>query len=123
MTRVLAAVIQRSGRYLVCQRPRHKRHGGLWEFPGGKLEPGETVLEAARRELREELAVDVVRVGSPMMAVRDPGSSFLVEFTAVEIVGEPSLIEHDDLAWLEPGELIDIELAPSDARFARSLLS
>jgi 8-oxo-dGTP pyrophosphatase MutT (NUDIX family) len=56
---VLAAVIRRQDRYLVCRRPAHKRHGGLWEFPGGKLEPGETLLEAARRELREELGAEV----------------------------------------------------------------
>src|SRR5690606_20769929 len=61
--RVLAAVIRRDGRWLVCRRPAHKRHGGLWEFPGGKLEPGESLLEAATRELEEELAVRVTGVG------------------------------------------------------------
>ncbi len=119
--RVLAAVVERDGRYLVARRPRHKRHGGLWEFPGGKLESGETLLDAARRELREELAVEVLAVGELMMAVRDPGSSYLVEFTQVTISGEPALIEHEDLAWLEPEELGGIALAPTDARFARSL--
>jgi 8-oxo-dGTP pyrophosphatase MutT (NUDIX family) len=48
---VVAAVIERDGRLLVCQRPAHKRHGGLWEFPGGKCDPGESDAEAARREL------------------------------------------------------------------------
>jgi 8-oxo-dGTP pyrophosphatase MutT (NUDIX family) len=52
--RVLAAVIRRNDRFLLCRRPSWKRHGGLWEFPGGKLEPGETPLEAAARELAEE---------------------------------------------------------------------
>ena len=50
----MAAVIERDGKLLVCRRPGHKRHGGLWEFPGGKLEPGETIVDAARRELDEE---------------------------------------------------------------------
>jgi len=52
---VVAAVIERDGKYLLCQRPQGKRYGGLWEFPGGKLLAGESLLEAARRELREEL--------------------------------------------------------------------
>ena len=56
--RVLATVIRRDGRLLVCQRPSHKRHGGLWEFPGGKVEPGESDLAASRRELAEELGVE-----------------------------------------------------------------
>src|SRR5690242_21147044 len=71
MTRVLAAVVLRYGRYLVCRRPAHKRHGGLWEFPGGKLEPGESLLDAANRELTEELNVSVVSVGEPIYSAHD----------------------------------------------------
>ena len=62
--RVLASVIQRHDRFLVCRRPLHKRHGGLWEFPGGKVKDGETDLEVARRELAEELGVHVTAVRS-----------------------------------------------------------
>jgi len=62
--RVLASVIERDQKLLVCRRPVHKRHGGLWEFPGGKVQKGESDLEAARRELREELAVEVTGVGA-----------------------------------------------------------
>ena len=51
--RVLAAVVRRDDRYLVCRRPAHKRHGGLWEFPGGKIHAGETLLGAARRAERD----------------------------------------------------------------------
>ena len=57
LVRVLAAVIKRNERYLICKRPENKRHGGLWEFPGGKIEIGESNFEAAVRELREELGV------------------------------------------------------------------
>ncbi len=80
LIRVLAAIIRDDDRYLVCLRPAHKRHGGYWEFPGGKLEVGETLLEAARRELREELDVEVIAAGEPIFSSRDPGSQFLIEF-------------------------------------------
>jgi 8-oxo-dGTP diphosphatase len=71
--RVLAAVIQVGERYLVCLRPSHKRHGGLWEFPGGKVEGDETLQDAARRELKEELGVGVVLTGECVFSSRDPG--------------------------------------------------
>jgi 8-oxo-dGTP diphosphatase len=120
-TRVVAAVIQRVDEYLICQRPTHKRHGGLWEFPGGKLESGESILDAARRELSEELGVDVLDVGDVMLAIDDPGSQFVIEFHSVHIEGEPKCLEHSALAWLTPQELLQRPLAPSDHRFALHL--
>lgn len=120
--RVLAAVIQRDARYLVCRRPSHKRHGGLWEFPGGKLEPGETIEDAAHRELHEELGVSASRVSDPVYAVRDPGSQFLIEFAPVIISGRPRAHEHEALQWATVPELRKLKLAPSDARFVRDWL-
>lgn len=122
-TRVLAAVVQRRGTYLVCQRPAHKRHGGLWEFPGGKLEPGETLLDAARRELTEELGVNVPGVAAPVFSVVDPGSEFLIEFVPTNIEGEPVCLEHSDLKWLSLEELPAFPLAPSDRLFVDFLQS
>lgn len=116
--RVLAAVIRRDGRYLVCQRPAHKRHGGLWEFPGGKLQPGESLEAAARRELVEELALEAMGVGRVLFACRDPGSAFLIEFVEVHAAGEPRPLEHSALRWLTPAELRQLELAPADRAFA-----
>ena len=123
LTSVLAAVVQRDDRYLICQRPVHKRHGGLWEFPGGKLEPGETHDHAARRELAEELAVDVRTVGTMLFSVADPGSQFVIEFVPVTIHGEPRCIEHSALRWLSLDELPTLDLAPSDRRFVEFLRS
>lgn len=120
---VLAAVIRRNATYLVCQRPVHKRHGGLWEFPGGKLEPGETYLDAAKRELAEELGVEALAVGSPLFSIADPGSDFLIEFVPSEIVGEPRCLEHIDLKWLPVEQLSSLQLAPSDERFVDFLRS
>ena len=119
--RVVAAVIRRGADYLICQRPSHKRHGGLWEFPGGKLETGETILDAARRELGEELGVTVERVSEVEFSVNDPGSNFVIEFHPVEITGEPKCLEHEQLAWLPPHELLQRNLAPSDLLFARHI--
>ena len=123
LTSVLAAVVQRDDRYLICQRPVHKRHGGLWEFPGGKLEPDETHDHAAHRELAEELAVTVQTVGTMLFSVVDPGSEFVIEFVPVTINGEPRCIEHSALQWLPLVELPALDLAPSDRRFIEFLIS
>jgi len=117
-TRVVAAVIEREGRLLLCRRPAGKRHAGLWEFPGGKLLPGESIPEAARRELAEELAVEVISMGKVVFAMRDPGSAFVVEFYPVEIAGEPVPLEHEALRWVRPEDLAGLDLAPSDRAFA-----
>jgi mutator protein MutT len=121
--RVIAAVVRKDAQYLVCRRPRHKRHGGLWEFPGGKIETGESSLGAARRELREELGVNVRAVASPMFSVVDPGSPFVIEFTPTEIVGTPTCLEHEEIQWSPLEDLLALTLAPSDRRFAEFLMS
>lgn len=114
--------MERGGRVLLARRPVGKRHAGLWELPGGKFLPGESPLDAARRELAEELGVEVVATGALLWEAPDPGSPFVVEFYAVEIRGEPAALEHDALAWVLPGELPLYPLAPSDRAFAESLL-
>jgi mutator protein MutT len=121
--RVLAAVVRRGDRLLSCRRPANKRHGGLWEFPGGKLEPGETDLEAARRELQEELDVNVRSVEPVEFSVHDPGSEFVIEFLPVECEGEPKCIEHSAHAWVTLDELIEMALAPSDRKYAEFLVA
>ncbi len=121
--RVVAAVISRGDRLLVCQRPLEKRHGGLWEFPGGKCEPGESDADAARRELHEELGVDVLEVGAPELEVADPGSPYLIVFAPVRIAGEPSCHEHIALRWGTAAELAPLPLAPSDRRFVEARLA
>ncbi len=123
LTTVLAAVIKRDAHYLTCQRPVHKRHGGLWEFPGGKLEPGETHEQTARRELAEELDVDVQSVGTTLFSAHDPGSEFLIEFVPVTIQGAPRCIEHSAMQWLTIDELTRLDLAPSDRRFVEFLVA
>ena len=96
--RVIAAVVESSGRWLVGRRPVEKRHGGLWEFPGGKVHPGESALEAARRELDEELSLDAVAVGRTLFTARDEGSPFVIDFVEVTAIGDPTPHEHSEFS-------------------------
>lgn len=121
--RVLAAVLARGPHLLVARRPAHKRHGGLWEFPGGKVEPGETDAQALARELAEELALRDVVAGPILFERHDDGSPFEIIFVAVTAEGDPRPLEHDALAWATPAELAAYPLAPSDAAFVRHLLA
>jgi len=115
--RVVAAVISRGEKLLVCQRPAHKRHGGLWEFPGGKCEPGESDSDAIRRELAEELGVEAVAFGAPHCEIADPDSPFLIVFMTATIEGEPIAGEHTAIAWGARDDLLSLPLAPSDRRY------
>jgi len=119
--RVAAAVVQRGGRLLLCRRPRTKRHGGLFEFPGGKLLEGESLADGLTRELREELGVEVTGIGDVRFAIQDPGSEFLIEFAEVSVAGEPAALEHDEIRWVTAGEIHELPLAPSDRAFAATL--
>jgi mutator protein MutT len=121
--RVIAAVISRGDDVLVCQRAPEKRHGGLWEFPGGKCEHGESLADAARRELSEELGVDVVSVGVEELILRDPNSPYMITFVPVEIRGEPACREHVALRWISFAKVSLLPLAPTDRRYVETRVS
>jgi mutator protein MutT len=106
----------------VCRRPADKQHGGLWEFPGGKLKAGETRTDAVRRELAEELALETTELGSVLLTASDEASPFVIEFVETVALGAPELREHTDLGWFTVGELAELSLAPADAQFAALLL-
>ena len=114
---VVAAIIRREHRVLLGRRPDHKRHGGLWEFPGGKIDEGETEVDAVTRELREEFGVETMSVGRVVYECRDPDSPFLVQFLDVGIRGKPQPTEHTEIGWFEPDSMPTLGLAPCDARF------
>jgi mutator protein MutT len=114
---VVAAVVRRSGRLLLCRRPSHKRHGGLWEFPGGKLGAGETFGEALRRELAEELGLTLTRILAHLDRRPDPGATFTIHFIEAEAEGEPVAMEHEEVAWMEAVDLGALPLAPGDRAF------
>jgi len=123
MQRVVAAVIEQDGRYLLCQRPPGKRHAGLWEFPGGKVQDGESDGEALRRELLEELRV--APAAEPLLAAehRDGVSGFLICFLRTVIDGEPECLEHASIGWFLPRQVKKLALAPADKAFSLQLLS
>jgi mutator protein MutT len=117
---VVAAVVRNGERLLLCQRPEGKRHGGLWEFPGGKVLDGETFADAARREMVEELGVHARTVAGELGRFQDEGSEFLIHFLQVEIDGEPIAHEHQAIGWFLPEEAHRMELAPADRGFLDS---
>ncbi len=122
--RVTAAIIQENGKVLIGQRIPGKHMGGKWEFPGGKIEPGETPEMSLRRELEEELAVRA-RIGEFLCSSRYEGGGVSLELLvyAVRIVeGTPLLREHQELAWVHPAQLLSYDLADSDRSVVESLL-
>lgn len=116
VTEVVAALIWRGDRFLACQRPAHKARGLLWEFVGGKVEPGETKQAALVRECREELGV-TVQVGDVFMDVTHDYPDLLVHLTLFNATiphGEPQRLEHNDLRWVTVEEMDALSFCPAD---------
>ena len=116
MTEVVAALIWRGERFLACQRPPHKARGLLWEFVGGKVEPGETREQALIRECREELDV-TVRVGGIFMELVHEYPDLTVHLTLFHAgiaEGTPRLLEHQALRWITIEEIGQYPFCPAD---------
>lgn len=109
--RVVGAVIERRGAALMARRPPGRRHAGLWEFPGGKVEPGEDDQTALARELLEEMAVASV-VGE--LVAEGGDDRVVLACYRVELLGEPVALFHDRLAWVPLGELRKLPTPPAD---------
>ena len=117
-TEVVAALIWEGSRFLICQRPRHKARGSLWEFVGGKVEPGESKEEALIRECREELSI-TVQPGEVFMEVTHTYPDLTVHLTLLNASirsGVPQLLEHQDMRWITPSEIGRFAFCPSPAR-------
>jgi 8-oxo-dGTP diphosphatase len=121
---VVAAVIERDGRILICQRKRGRRHALKWEFPGGKVEPGEDSVSALARELREELFIDA-RIGALLRSetVRYPnGPPVRLQFFHVtEFSGEPVNLEFEQIVWEDRRSLAGYDFLEGDLEFVKKL--
>ena len=116
ITEVVAALIWRGERFLACQRPEHKVRGLLWEFVGGKVEPGETREQALVRECREELDVTVIP-GEVFMEVTHEYPDLTVHLTLFHAQlseGEPKALEHNALRWITVQEIDQLAFCPAD---------
>ena len=112
---VVAAIIQKDGRILATQRGYGEQKDG-WEFPGGKIEPGETPEEALVREIREELAMEV-QVKRHVVDVAWDYPTFHLEmacFLCSIAEGSPHLLEHEAARWLEPADIDSVAWLPAD---------
>lgn len=123
MTEVVAALIWRGERFLACQRPAHKARGLLWEFVGGKVEPGETREQALIRECREELDVTVAPRDIFMEVTHEyPDLTVhLTLFNADLPQGEPRALEHNDLRWITVEEIDQLAFCPADEEILERL--
>ena len=125
MTDVVAALIWDNGRFMICQRPAHKARGLLWEFVGGKTDPGETMKEALIRECREELGI-TVSVGDVYMQVIHDYPDILIRLTLFHctiVEGIPKLLEHNDLKWILPSQIPEFDFCPADEDILTRIIS
>lgn len=123
VTEVVAALIWDGDKFMICQRPAHKARGLLWEFVGGKVEPGETKEQALIRECQEELAV-TLEVGEVFMDVVHEYSDLTVHLTLFHAriaEGVPQKLEHNDIRWIAVDEIDGYAFCPADEEILRRL--
>ena len=123
ITQVVAALIWKGDQFMICQRPAHKARGLLWEFVGGKVEPGETREQALVRECEEELDVTVVPRDIFMEVTHEyPDLTVhLTLFNAELPQGEPQPLEHNALRWITAEEIEELTFCPADEEILERL--
>jgi 8-oxo-dGTP diphosphatase len=119
---VMAAVVVNDGKYMICRRGPGRRLEGVWEFPGGKLEAGETPEQGLARELREELGIET-EIGPILDAqLESEFNEFIILYYRARITaGEPALTEHSEIKYVLPSELEKYEFSTADAKAAERL--
>lgn len=123
MTEVVAALIWQDDRFMICQRPANKKRALLWEFVGGKVEPGETRETALIRECMEELAITVAPQDIFMEVTHEyPDITVhLTLFNAIITDGIPQKLEHNDLKFITAAEIPDYEFCPADVEILQKI--
>ena len=124
MTEVVAALIWNEDKFMICQRPAHKARGLLWEFVGGKVEPGETLPQALIRECKEELAVSISvdEVFCDVIHTYPDLTVHLTLFNAKIIEGTPQKLEHNDIKWITAEEIPNFEFCPADVEILAKII-
>ncbi|HHY83225.1 MAG TPA: (deoxy)nucleoside triphosphate pyrophosphohydrolase [Clostridiales bacterium] len=123
LVEVVAALIWNNDKFLVCQRPANKARSLLWEFVGGKVEPGETKEQALIRECQEELGV-TLSVGEAFMDVTHEYPDLTVHltvFNATIAEGEPQKLEHNDIRWITVNDIPKYNFCPADEEILNRL--
>ena len=123
ITEVVAALIWDKGKFMICQRPVHKARALLWEFVGGKVEPGETKQQALIRECQEELAI-TLSVSDVFMDVLHEYPDITVHltlFNATITEGSPQKLEHNDIQWISPVEIPSYDFCPADEEILKKI--
>lgn len=123
MTDVVAALIWDGDRFLACQRPAHKARGLLWEFVGGKVEPGESPQQALVRECREELDI-TIRVDDLYLELIHEYPDLTVQLSLYHgaiVSGTPKPLEHHALRWITVQEMDELEFCPADADILKKI--
>ena len=120
---VALALIDPNGRVLLQRRRADRQHGGLWEFPGGKLEPDETAIAGLLREVREELGLHLAMADMKWLArAEDPAAAIVIQlYTCRCWSGEPLCLDAAELGWFAPDELRGLAMPPLDVQLARVL--
>ena len=124
MTEVVAALIWQDDKFMICQRPAHKARGLLWEFVGGKVDPGETKEQALIRECKEELNI-LLSVGDVFMDVVHEYPDLTVHltlFNATIAEGEPQKLEHNDIQWIALSKISNYGFCPADEEILKELI-
>ena len=124
MVEVVAALIWADNKFMICQRPAHKARALLWEFVGGKVEPGETKEQALVRECQEELAV-TISVGDVFMEVTHEYPDITVHLTLFNAVigeGTPQKLEHNDIQWITPAQIPNYDFCPADEEILQKII-
>ena len=119
----MAGLIWDEGKFLICQRPENKARGLLWEFPGGKVEAGETLPQALQRECMEELAVKL-DVRDRFMQVEHKYPDIFIRLTLFHCViseGVPQALEHNALRWIHPSETKNFAFCPADTDILKEI--
>ena len=124
MVQVVAAVIERDGRILICRRRADQPHPLKWEFPGGKIEAGETPQQALARELEEELEIHGAageEISRYEFAYPEKKPVLLIFMRVSQYSGEPRNVLFEEIRWESPGNLADFDFLEGDVEFIRTL--